>query len=140
MSNCIRLSDVDYESFLYHADMTQKESCTLQRCQSVWHLGIMRLAESTHSGLQRQGRILLQRWSRKEYVLMERSFNLYLECKRGLDEGSLKILKASDTYWNEHTCNDYGQAAEEPRQKDKAYINYLCLFSNYCDFLCYTLY
>ncbi|KAF8939361.1 hypothetical protein BGZ47_008175, partial [Haplosporangium gracile] len=43
---------------------------------------------------------------------MERNFNLYLERKRGLDGGSLKALKASDTYWNERTCHDYGQAAD----------------------------
>src|SRR5690554_1321746 len=59
MRNCIRLPDVDYEGFLYHADMTQKENCTLQRCKSLWHAGITQLAKSTHSGLQRQVRILL---------------------------------------------------------------------------------
>ncbi|KAF9580315.1 hypothetical protein BGW38_003088 [Lunasporangiospora selenospora] len=48
---------------------------------------------------------------------MERSFNLYLERQRGLDEGSLKALKASDTYWYERTCNDFLHAAEELTQK-----------------------
>ncbi|KAG0284541.1 hypothetical protein BGZ97_008147, partial [Linnemannia gamsii] len=37
--------------------------------------------------------------------------------ERSLDEGSLRALKASDTYWNERTCHDYGQAAEELRQQ-----------------------
>ncbi|KAF9417044.1 hypothetical protein BGZ76_004569, partial [Entomortierella beljakovae] len=97
--------------------MTLNENCTLQRCQSIWHLGIKELTKSTHSGLQRQGRILLQKWSQKEYTSMERTFDLYLERKRGLDEGSLKALKESDNYWSNRTCQDYKQAAEGQKQQ-----------------------
>jgi hypothetical protein len=54
MSNCIRLTDIDYGAFLQHADKVEREKCILQRCQSIWHLGITQLAQSTHSGLQRR--------------------------------------------------------------------------------------
>lgn len=39
MSNCTSLNDIDYGGFLQHADKVEKESCTLKRCQSIWHLG-----------------------------------------------------------------------------------------------------
>jgi hypothetical protein len=56
---------------------------------------------------------------------------LYLERKRGLDEESLRALKASDTYWNERTYHDYGQAAEELRQQGKADITICAYYALY---------
>jgi len=118
MSNCIRLTDIDYGAFLQYADKVEKENCTLQRCQSIWHLGITQLAQSTHSGLQRRARTLLQKWSRKEYASRERTFDLYLKRKRGLDAGSLEALAASDNYWNKLTCHYY-KLVDEGQQGKK---------------------
>ncbi|KAG9324333.1 hypothetical protein KVV02_006579 [Mortierella alpina] len=117
MSNCARLPDINYEDFLQHADKTQKEKCSLSRCQSIWHSGVTKLAHSPHPGLQRRARELLRRWSRKEYVQTESIFSLRLERMRGLDEGSLKALAASDIYWNERTCHDYFRPAKELKQQ-----------------------